>query len=147
MSAQEVATEIVTPMRAVFLPPRRMDDTDERVALQQYVAALERYDGETLRAAWVKVRETHQAKTWPWIGIIVRACREARALRDQHTEQSHDALKPCWEGGPPCDRCRRKDRTPGFFVASASAHRMADDTRAEIDIWFRSLIGAPQEAR
>jgi hypothetical protein len=143
MSAQDAATEIITPMRAVYLPPRRMDEADERVALQQYVAALERYDGDILRAAWVKVRDNHNAKTWPWIGSILKACREVLAHRHQHTEQHDDASKACWEGGPTCERCKRKTRAPGFFVAPASAYRLAEDTRAEIDIWFRSLVGAP----
>ena len=141
MSAEDVAIEIITPMRAVYLSPRRMDDAEERIALQQYVAALERYDSETLRGAWALIRENHQARQWPWIGMIVKACRERRALRDQNEPAQADPHRACWEGGPMCARCKSKQRSPGFFVASAAQYRKSEDERAEIDIWFRSRTG------
>lgn len=142
MSAHDVGVEIITPMRAVFATPRRMDDEAERVALREYVNALERYDSDALRRAWAKVRETWARSSWPPIAEIVRFAREAR--KDMPQPDEPERPKMCWEHGPMCTKCLRKERSAnGFFVAKGEDYRRDQATRDEIDIWFRSLVGSP----
>lgn len=145
MTAHDVSAEVISPMRAVFVPKRKLTEDEERVALLEYVKALQRFDADTLRAAWAKIRETYLGSSWPAIGLIVQAARDSRPLDDEPHAVRAERPKMCWDGGPYCTRCLRKVRTIDVFIAPSADYRRDEQTRAELDIWFRSLVGPPQQ--
>ncbi len=77
MSAHNVAVEIIARMRNLFAPARAMDAAEEQSALAEYVDALKDYDAGVLANAWVSVRDSHVARSWPAVGRFTAAARAA----------------------------------------------------------------------
>lgn len=138
MSVEEVRAEIIGPMRALFTMPRVLADTEERIALKQYEDALQRFSGEVLRKAWVRVRDGNLSRSWPSVGVVVKACVDA--VRSAEAPAVLEHAKRCWEGGPQCDRCREKKHREGFFVAPRSDYERDAKIRTELDQWMRDLV-------
>ena len=77
MSANNVQVEIIARMRNLFAPPRDLAAADEQSALAEYVDALQVYDAGVLAKAWVSVRDSHVARSWPAVGRFTAAARAA----------------------------------------------------------------------
>lgn len=78
MSEQSVKDIILEPMHRLFLPPRKMEQADEIVAMRQYTDALKGFSDAVLKGAWVAVRDKHTKAGWPPVGaFVVEAKRQA----------------------------------------------------------------------
>lgn len=86
--------EIFAPMQAMFRPPHfDQPETDQMTALRSYTRALRGFDSPTLRAAWTAVVQDWKKPTWPLIGVIVAACREAqKSLRGPQAARTKDTF-------------------------------------------------------
>lgn len=78
MSLTDVETEILQPMQRLFLPPRNMDEGQQREALREYGNALQNFIAADLREAWRAVRDTHTTRSWPVPAAFILAARQAR---------------------------------------------------------------------
>ena len=85
MSKADVYEEIVKPMRAVFQAP---SPAVQEAAAEEYASALWRFDKPELATAWANIRESHKARTWPPIALIVQACVTARTQKREANETS-----------------------------------------------------------
>lgn len=89
MSAQAVEAEILSPMQAMFLPPRNVPEEDQAKALRSYVAVLAEFDLPDLKFAWERVLRGHTNRSWPLPQQFYSAANESR--RDRRTADPKQA--------------------------------------------------------
>ena len=117
MSRVDVENEILIPMQAVFASPYKSSPGEQTVALGQYLASLEVFGRDDLRAAWVAVRNSHTKRDWPLPAVFFTAAGRAKYERETAALGVRDAAKrtvggqkvrqnhwPTWEG------CRRGEK-------------------------------------
>lgn len=100
MSAEDVQTEILDPMQRLFLPPRKMEDSEVSAALREYARSLQNFEAPDLRAAWEAVISTHANRSWPVPAAFIVAARSARADRLRPKKAEGEFIKienPGWE--------------------------------------------------
>lgn len=81
MSAQAVEAEILSPMQAIFLPPRNVPEADQAKALRGYVTVLSEFDAPDLKFAWERVLRGHSNRSWPLPQQFYSAANESRRDR------------------------------------------------------------------
>lgn len=81
MALRDVEIEILEPMQRLYLPPRNMDEGQQKLALREYGNALQSFEASDLRVAWSTVRDTHTTRSWPVPAAFVMAARGARKER------------------------------------------------------------------
>lgn len=100
-----VETEILKPMQAIFLPPRKMDVAAQSDALRGYVVALRPFSAIDLHTAWIEIVASHMSRSWPVPAVIVLAARKAQkdrnpdaAPRAKHSGGNYSARWQTWLG-------------------------------------------------
>lgn len=91
MSRDDVGEKIIMPMMITYLPPRAYTSEEQRIALEAYFMALQRFDAEILEAAWNSVVASTRGRAWPVPGVFVAAA--ASAARERR-EERRAAEKP-----------------------------------------------------
>lgn len=76
MSEQAVKNAILAPMQRLFLPPLRMDENQQLIALAEYVESLQQYSEEILQEAWRRVRDSYLKGSWPAVALFKNEARK-----------------------------------------------------------------------
>lgn len=150
MALIDVEAEILGPMQAVFLPPRNMDEGQQRATLREYGDALGGYDRPTLKAAWRAVRDTHATRSWPVPGLFVSAAKDARkelappskTMRDKEREERAKA----WERWKTIRNTPMARQAVLQGVAWALKCRVVNDLKLPEQIDLRELVMAKNSA-
>lgn len=148
MSKQDVFEIVLKPMRAVFSPPSQMAKDDEAAALEEYAAALSRFDARDLAEGWKRIRESHKRAFWPPIAMIAEACSGARRMRQDSSPKRQviqarmvDGHVQPWGGACRCRRCVERRPTDGFFRASDEQYAQDAATRNDLAYDLERKIG------
>lgn len=91
-SYETIQSNILEPMQALYRTPFGMEDKGK--ALAQYAKHLSDFDAVDLANGWTRLVDDYKAKSWPAIGEIREACKEARKANDNKPKS--DAHLPVW---------------------------------------------------
>lgn len=96
-STEQVKTEILEPMRALFRVPFGIEDPER--GLLEYGRVLRRYSPETLKAGWSRIIEKYKRRDWPSVFEFVEQfdAIQAEVARLKALAQDADEHRDPWD--------------------------------------------------
>lgn len=144
-AAKEIFEAILGPMSSIFgRPNAAKTDAEVEAFHAEYLAALAPYSAATLRGAWLRIRDTHDRRSWPTIAEIRAACvappSGSGLSRPGHRWRLDDARA----------FLERFDRQAQRFVHEAQArawHKLGPQGRVRVLFWIQRAERIPTLAQ